>query len=331
MRKLLGWSLFLFGFLLLTQFVNGRSQLAAFWFMAGGLAAVVGRAWTLPVWLLGWVFLIGLAPGIRQGTVGCEAPAMLAYSPFNLITERDLSTLGIDFFYAGSARVKAAVAPVYTETERRRDYNDMTHAIACSANDLLGLGPTPGQAFYYRPFGSPRKQLLFLHGAMGNLQCYASYWQTFAEKHHYSVVCPGFGFGFWQRPGGMETAAASTRGEPGLVIGLSNGAAGAVRLTLAHPELVDQLVLISPVLEPELVGSPEFARALKKPPLILEGSEDRNVSPESVERGVQAMRQAGIKPVYQLLPGHDHFLMFTARDQVYQAILKLPSDRYRSP
>ena len=328
MRKLLGWALFLVGFLLLTQFVNGRSQLAAFWIMAGGLAGVAGRAWTLPAWLLGWAFLMANAPGIRHGTIGCESPAGLAYSPFNLITERDLSTLGIDFFYAGSPRVKAAIAPIYAEMEHRRDYDEMTHAVACSADDLFGLGPTPGQLFYYRPDGRLRKQLLFLHGAMGNLQCYTSYWQTFAEQNHYSVTCPGFGFGFWNRPGGVETAASAVQqsdGEPSgaLVICLSNGAMGGVRLTIQHPELVDQLVLISPVLEPQLVGSPDFAKALKKPPLVLEGTDDLNVRPEAVERGIAAMRQAGIKPIYQLLPGHDHFLMFSARTQVSEAILKL--------
>ncbi len=84
------------------------------------------------------------------------------------------------------------------------------------------------------------------------------------------------------------------------------------------------LVLISPVLEPELVGSPRFAQSLRRPPLILEGDRDIQVTSAEVEPGVAAMRGAGLKPGYVLLPGHDHFLMFSARSAVFQWLDRLP-------
>lgn len=327
-RKAWALAQLLVGLLLLTQFVHWRSQLSAAWLMVGGLLCWRANRRALAGWSLGWLGLLAFAPGRGPG---CLASPFLRLSPLNLISERDLSQVGIAFFYGGSPRVREAVRPVYEEMEQRPNYAQMCHAIPYTANDLFGLGTGSGHLFF-TPGPPRRKLLLFLHGAMGNLQCYTSYWQTFAEQHGYTVVCPTFGFGFWWRPGGTETAAAAWQYAhnqlgvaPGgaLLVGLSNGATGAVRLTMAHPEMVEQLVLISPVLEPDLVGSHRFAQSLQRPPLILEGDQDVNVTPAEVEPGVAAMQQAGLQPRYVLLPGHDHFLLFTARSSVFDWLEKL--------
>lgn len=325
MRRAWAVAQVLLGLVLLGQFVYWRSQLSAAWWILGGLLCWWGNARALLLWGLGWLGLLALAPGAGSGSL---ASPLLRFSPLNLVSERDLSSLGIAFFYGGSPRVREAVRPIYEEMEGRPSYSQMCHAIPYTTNDLFGLGTGSGHLFF-TPTPPGRKLLLFLHGAMGNLQCYTSYWQTFAEQHGYTVVCPTYGFGFWYRRGGMETAAAAWKYAheqlsvaPGgaLLVGLSNGATGAVRLTMAHPEMVDQLVLISPVLEPELVGSQPFAQSLRRPPLILEGDQDGNVTPAEVEPGVAAMQRAGLKPRYVLLPGHDHFLMFTARQAVFEGI-----------
>jgi len=325
--KAWGLALIVLGLFLMTQFVHLRSQFSALWLILGGCLWWRGALRPLIVWAVGWLGLLALAPGRGPG---CVASPWLRFSPLNLVTERDLSSLGIAFFYGGSAKVRAAVQPIYEEMELRPHYGQMCHAIPYSANDLFGLGTGSGHLFF-TPNPPGRKLLLFLHGAMGNLQCYTSFWQTFAEQHGYTVVCPTFGFGFWMKPGGLETAAAAWQYAhdqlgvaPGgaLVVGLSNGATGAVRLTIEHPTMVDQLVLISPVLEPELVGSAPFAQALKHPPLVIEGDRDVNVSPPEVEQGLGAMRAAGVEPGYVLLPGHDHFMMFSARRQVFELVKK---------
>ncbi|MBN9414310.1 hypothetical protein ABS71_11075 [bacterium SCN 62-11] len=323
--RLLGMGQICLGLLLLTQFGHWRSQLAAGWLALGALLWWRGSGPVLVLWVSGWLGLLALAPGRGPG---CLASPFLRFSPFNLFSERDLSNLGITLFY-NSPRVREAVRPIYDEMETRPQYGQMCHAVAYSANDLFGLGTGSGHLFY-TPKPPGRKLLFFLHGAMGNLQCYTSYWQTYAEEHGYTVVCPTFGFsGAWWRPGGLETAEAAWKyaheqlgvaPEGAMVVGLSNGATGAVRLVMEHPAQVEQLVLISPVLEPEVVGSDRFARALQRPPLILEGDEDVNVTPAAVEQGVAAMRDAGLKPRYELLRGHAHFLMFTARATVFQSL-----------
>lgn len=63
--------------------------------------------------------------------------------------------------------------------------------------------------------------------------------------------------------------------------------------------------------------------ALKRPPLVLEGDGDGNVTPADVEIGVAAMGKVGLEPRYVLLPGHDHFMMFTARERVFGELQKL--------
>lgn len=322
--RILGLGQIVVGLLLLSQFGHWRSQVLAVWVALGGFLWWWGSRRILITWLCGWLGLLALAPG--RGS-GCVASPWLRFSPLNLVSERDLSNLGMTLFY-NSARVRATVRPIYDEMEERPEYASMCHAVPYSANDLFGLGTGSGHLFF-TPAPPGRKLLLFLHGAMGNLQCYTSYWQTFAEKNDYTVVCPTFGFGFWWKPGGLETAASAWNYAheqlgvaPGgaLVVGMSNGATGAVRLTREHPEMVDQLVLISPVLEPDLVGSREFASALRRPPLVVEGDQDVNVRPEAVARGVAAMEAAGIHPRYLLLPGHDHFLMFSARRTLFELL-----------
>lgn len=290
--------------------------------LAGLLATSRGGLRPFAGVLLGGVLGFTLTcPGGTGGSEGVRStpPGWWRWSPLNWVSEGEWSELGVHLLFANRAeRILGSSRPLYA-----RQGEMLAHTSTLTALDLLGAGPGPEHLFYYAPEGPPRPLLVFLHGAWGNLQCYSEFWREFAERHGYAVVCPTFGFGFWNRAEGLERARRayefaqrelSVLPGPALWVGLSNGAMGAVRIALQHPQLVDRLVLISPVLEPDQVGS------LTLSPLVMSGGRDSITRPAEVLRGVETMRQAGLEPRLRWFTEEDHFLMFHAREAVFQAV-----------
>lgn len=297
------------GFLLLSVFATWQGRLAASWLLVAAAA----------LWTRKRALLLPLAAGLA---VLCwqAPPGPMRYSPVNLIPEPDLVRTGLRLFYPSDYdRIAQLCLPLYS------DPPDAT-AVTYTALDVFGLGTGAGHS-YDRQGEGP--MLLFLHGALGNFQSYRAHWELY-HPGHFTVVCPTFGFGSWFKPGGTEAVLQAVDNArkrygcpPGktVVAGMSNGATGATRAIAARPEEFAALVLISPVLEPDRVTNPEFVKwAQKHPVLVIEGDHDVNVKPASVERGVNLMRQAGISVDYHLLPGHDHFLMFSARTELFKAM-----------
>lgn len=255
----------------------------------------------------------------QTGGVRSTLPGWWRWSPLNWVSEGEWSELGVHLLFANQAeRILGNSRPLY-----ERQGEGLAHTTTLTALDLLGAGAGPEHFFYYAPEGPPRPLLVFLHGAWGNLQCYAEFWREFGERHGYAVICPTFGFGFWNRADGLERARRAYEFAqrelpvlpgPALWVGLSNGAMGAVRIARHYPRLVDQLVLISPVLEPDQVGG------LTLSPLVISGGRDSITRPSEVQRGVEAMKQAGLEPRLRWFPDGDHFLMFQAREAVFQEV-----------
>lgn len=312
------------GLLLLTVFATWQGRLAALVLLLAAAALWTRRRTVLLPLAAGLAILLWQAP---------PGPWQLRLSPLNLVPETDLVRLGLRLFYPGppGRRVADLALPLYTDPPEAT-------AVTFTALDVLGLGTGAGHA-YSRQGDGP--MLLFLHGALGNFQSYRKHWELY-HPGRFTVVCPTFGFGSWYRPGGTETAlqavdrARQAYGcPPGQTVlaGMSNGATGALRALAARPEEFAALVLISPVLEPDRVTAPAFVKwGRTHPVLVLEGSEDVNVRPASVERGVRLMQEAGVDVDYLLLPGHDHFLMFSARAELFQALdLRLNLKDARQP
>lgn len=297
---------------LLTVFGTWQGQLAALSLLLAAAALWARRRAILVPLAAALAVLLWQAP---------PGPWLLRLSPVNLVPEEDLVRVGLRLFYPGAQgrRVADLALPLYTDPPEAT-------AVTWTALDVVGLGTGSGHS-YSRPGDGP--MLLFLHGALGNFQSYRRHWELY-HPGRFTVVCPTFGFGSWYRPGGPETAlravdeARQAYGcPPGRTVlaGMSNGATGAVRAVAARPEEFAALVLISPVLEPGQLTAPvflEWGRTHRI--LVLEGAEDVNVLPASVERGVRLLRQAGVHLEYRLLPGHDHFLMFSARAELFNAM-----------
>ncbi|WP_280833309.1 alpha/beta hydrolase [Mycolicibacterium frederiksbergense] len=103
----------------------------------------------------------------------------------------------------------------------------------------------------YGPAQPPR--LLLIHGLTGHGQR----WKTLAEQHlpDVAVLAPdllGHGRSSWAAPWTLDAnvaALSSLLERPALVVGHSFGAAVALNLAAAHPDLVSGLVLLDPAVE----------------------------------------------------------------------------------
>ena len=190
--------------------------------------------------------------------------------------------------------------------------------------------PGPLHATSYTPpnAGNP-PVLVFYHGALGNFSVYLHFLRRWAEPRGWKIVLPSNGFGRWYTPEGRERAVASfdqaTRGaERVIVMGMSNGATAAMEVAALRGSRVDGLVLVCPVLLSDQIAQPGFWEWAKAhPPVVLAGTEDVNVPPESVKEGVALMRFEELEPDFHLLPGHDHHILFSAEEELYSLLDRL--------
>ncbi len=185
-----------------------------------------------------------------------------------------------------------------------------------------------GHAYEYVPEhreGERLPVLLFLHGSFGSFKAYFYAWRRFADAHRWIVVCPSFGWGNWYRPGGVEAverarahALASLPADRDRVYlaGLSNGGTGATRAAAREPDHYAGLVLLSAVIERDVVSSPSFRRGWAgRPVLVIHGDGDDRIPIHFVDEAVSVMRRGGALVTYEVLAGEDHFLFFSALDR----------------
>ena len=189
------------------------------------------------------------------------------------------------------------------------------------------------QFAYFPPPTEPGRRLgtlIFLHGHGPNLALYLHTWRRFADEHGFAVVCPSFGFGNWEHPDGvqavawaLETARASGVFDEDRVYlaGISQGGAGVGRAGAALPGAFAGLVFISPTMEPDVLGSPEFVEGWKgRPVLVVHGDRDRNVRPEGVAAAAEQMAADGVRVTHHRDPDAGHFLFFAQLDEVHRLV-----------
>lgn len=256
---------------------------------------------------------------------------------FNFVPESDLSELGVGLAYTGPthSRVTGLLRPLYAEMASDPMYRHLPHVVGATASDLLLRAPGREHLYLFVPPGEGKKPaLIFYHGALGNFSVYLHFWRKWAQDKDWIVVCPSNGFGRWYDAAGEERALASFDRalaelpiDPSrvLVAGMSNGGTAVTRLVNARPSSIAATLYVCPVLEQEQILTPTFLEWTKNqpPPIVLEGSEDINVPPEAVAPRVEAILGAGGRCDYRLLEGHDHHLLFSAQEEVFQAADRL--------
>ncbi len=70
----------------------------------------------------------------------------------------------------------------------------------------------------------------------------------------------------------------------------------------------------------ELAG-PEFARGwTSRPILVFQGDRDWSVVKSTVDPAVERLRGQGCRVEYRVYPGEDHFLFFSRRIELFDAV-----------
>jgi len=255
----------------------------------------------------------------------------------NIVQEADQVALGIglarllDRFVDGrkATRIRQLTLPIYEDMARDPAFADMGSVMGFAYAELWGSAPkgghyvaiAPGEAVAAKP-----PTLVFLHGSGGN---FASYWYVLSaltRERGIAVLCPTFGFGNWQKQGGVEAALAATDHaieryglDPKRVYlaVLSNGGRGATRVIAAYPGLFRGVVLISAVLEHRPIRAGVSKGAWRGLPILfIHGTDDLRIPIGHARDRVAELRDGGARVTEMVMDGEDHFLLFSQRQAV---------------
>lgn len=208
-----------------------------------------------------------------------------------------------------------------------------------TANDLAFLSSDTGHYYAFLPKvaeGEKLGAMVFLHGHAGNFRLMAWRWRELARRARLAIVAPSGGFGFWGPSSARIVSSALDDAcrrwsviDPGRglwLAGLSAGGNGVIRSARAFGW--NGLAFLSAVMRPDLIDSVFGARAAGIPEvLVLYGLKDHNVSPRSVNRGVERFISLGARIEHFAYDEEDHFMLFAQPDDVDRRILEWMSAR----
>ncbi len=231
-------------------------------------------------------------------------------------------------------RLTKLTLDLYQEMDRDPNFRALGSAMGGAYADLLGFPSyPPGHYYLYIPRSAPPGPLsaiVFLHGSAGNFKIYTWVWSQLAEQLGCVIIAPSFGFGNWDKPGGIETVRAALADAETVVkldsrriflAGLSNGGLGVCAVANALPRQFCACIFISPVMTGAIVTDPAFQTAWKgRPMLILTGEDDERIPVDYVRKNAQILRAGSVNVDLETYPGEDHFLIFSQRQSVLQKI-----------
>jgi pimeloyl-ACP methyl ester carboxylesterase len=173
-----------------------------------------------------------------------------------------------------------------------------------------------------------RATIVFLHGGAGNFACYWYALSPLAREHGHMLVVPSFGFGDWHARGGMEAigrvrshAVDRLGADPSrlYLVALSNAGRGAMRLVARHPGLFRGVVLVSALVDDDPATDTAWT-GLRV--LVMHGAEDRRAPSRHARRNAAALDRAGARGEQVIVPGEDHFLLFSKRAMLLEKIAR---------
>ncbi len=262
----------------------------------------------------------------------------------NLVPEVDQFNLGmallslLDNSLSGERgrKIQRDYQAVYAEMEQDPAFHALGSNMRYAYAEFFPGNFDGGHLYVYTPprpnskVGDRLPVLLFLHGSMGNFKGYLWVLKSIADASGCAVVAPSFGLGNWNRDGGtaaIERARLWCATQQNLdperifLVCLSNGGRGLLRAAIQNPQGYKGLISISGYLERDLVESASFLSAWRdRPVLVLQGEKDDRVLPTEVRRNVEIMNLGGIRVTTHFYPESDHFLFFSNRQEVKEAI-----------
>ncbi len=259
------------------------------------------------------------------------------WSPANLVREIDQMKLGallvpyLDPYIdkPKARRLKKLFLTVYWEMQEDSEFAEIGSVMHYAYAELGDLPFNVRHLYEYIPRQVSQEKLpviLFFFFFLGNFRGYLWVWKQFADAHQFAIVAPSFGFGNWQRQGGVAVIEAARQycvEHPGLdedriiLAGLSNGGLGVSRAAGVNPYGYHGLLYISCVLERIVLVSPEFVQGWKgRPVLILHGSQDARIPKDYIDRTVLDLYHNGLWPEVRFYDDEDHFLIFSKRVEI---------------
>lgn len=277
-------------------------------------------------------------PDARFQSIWFGQPAYPRYGLANLVPETDQFKLGsyvavldpwVDI--EQSIRIRRLFGEVYRELEADPGYARAGSSMSYAYRDLFGLDGRSDHLYLVlpedRPVGERLPVVLFLHGSLGNFKGYSWVLRGLADACGVAIVSPDHGAGFWAGPEGVETVRRALHfaeqhplldAEHPAFIGLSGGGPGISRAAIAMPERWRELVYLSALLESTQM--PAVAQASSRPILVLSGAKDRRIPEAHTAEGVEELTRAGAEVERVSWPEEDHFLLFSQRKAVIEAL-----------
>ena len=349
-RRTLTWMaltapLTLLAILLLVSAVTLEGRLAALFALLFALAPALALAARRSASLASIVALLAcgavLVARAPSGTTLPDAHTRAVYllgggasrlAPTNVVPEVDQLGLATwlvwipdpTMSFASASRLRGAIRSAYAPG---RDDPEV-RALGSALGDAITDRDT-GRMFVYEPSHAPgerRPAVLFLHGSAGSWKGYFLSQRAIFERRRVGLAQPSFGFGDWNRPGGVESVERARRwlaSQPWVdpsriyLACLSNGGRAVTRILRHDPARYRGLIFYSAVIEPRVLdGSPLDPSWAGVPALVLHGERDDRIAREYADDGVGALREQSLVVRYVTVPDEDHYLIFTAPDRV---------------
>lgn len=262
----------------------------------------------------------------------------------NLLPEVDQFMLGFKlvpavdplFTLKQSRAVGALTSSIYKELEADPDFHVLGSVMPEAYDELWHQTFDHGHYFLYRPQsldpGLKLPVLVFLHGSGGNFKAYTWILRQVAEELGMIIVAPSFGIGNWHEPDTSKVVALALEDAANVtplnlqkvhLMGLSNGGLGVSQAGRALAQKFSSLCFLSPVFERLTLGSVEFtSQWVGRPVLVITGTQDDRVPFDYVSATVDMLIEAKVNVTFKPVNDADHFMLFSHRQQVIQAVIE---------